>query len=110
MNFVNRHSLEPSTDSSPTKRPQRLPEGRRIRYERQRYLGQGASGVVYRVTDLRTGDHLAMKVVLMRDQDGMTKEDAQRKFQKEVRIFGTAVYVSVPSRAGFSESVTTLSP
>ena len=58
-------------------------EGQRIPYELEEILGMGSYGKVHRVRHPLTGDHVAMKQVILRRQEGETKEDAVKEKLQE---------------------------
>ena len=92
--FIKRHRRESSSAPHVRTPPAQHPaEGGKLPYEEIEYVGDGSFGKVIRVTDLRTGDHLAMKVILIRDQDGESMEDKRLRVNKEVKQLKNATHV-----------------
>lgn len=85
MNFVRRHGPKPGC-------PRRRRYKERIAYQTHKSLGHGGYGDVYLVTDLHSGDQLAMKTFKKRKRE--TDQDYRWRIRNEVELFKLTSHVS----------------
>ena len=70
------------------------------RFRIDEILGVGAMGTVFRATDLKTDQSVALKVLLKARHD----EDARDRFEREVEILGALDHPSIVSVRGFGHA------
>ncbi|ERF69353.1 hypothetical protein EPUS_08826 [Endocarpon pusillum Z07020] len=95
VRFIERNGLKPWTRPGGRRRYalQEPQEQARIAYEKRGWLGEGSYGNVLLVVDLRTGDHLALKVFGRLNDE--TEEERKSRFRKEAELLKAAAHKNI---------------